>query len=150
MGTRRFNSSNQSCTTCNCVAVTSRSCLEPYRELIREMRQRNYSYRKISRVLAEKCALRISHSIVHDFVHRHMQDSPPTQVSGSGAEPPGQRAFAMAKPTGADRARPVPPRDERIGERIAAIKRRSPILQVDSPAFQFDTSERLRLKPGKT
>ena len=131
-------------------AATSRSRLEPYKELIREMRQRNYSFRKISQVLAEKCALRISHSIVHDFVHRHLHDSRSAQRHGKGREPVTQSACMTTKPARADRASVEPPRDEGIVERIAAIKRRVQTQRADSPAFQFDTSEPLRLKPRKT
>ena len=35
----------------------TRSGLEPYRDLIIEMRRRKYSYREISRLLSERCGL---------------------------------------------------------------------------------------------
>ena len=45
-----------------------RSRLEPYSELIDELRRRRRTYREIVDVLAEKCNLRASISTLHDFV----------------------------------------------------------------------------------
>ena len=45
-----------------------RSCLEPYRELIREMRKRKCSYREIAQVLQDHFALRVAASTVNTFV----------------------------------------------------------------------------------
>ena len=45
-----------------------RSRLEPYSELIDELRKRRRTYREIVSVLAEKCDLRVSISTIHDFV----------------------------------------------------------------------------------
>ena len=52
----------------NLPAKKPRSRLEPYRELIREMRRRRRSYREIIQVLANECDLQISVSTLHDFV----------------------------------------------------------------------------------
>ena len=46
----------------------SRSRLEPYRELIREMRRKRRSYREIVQVLRKECDLQVSVSTLHDFV----------------------------------------------------------------------------------
>ena len=46
----------------------TRSRLEPYRELILEMRERGRSYREIARVLLQSCDLRVGTSTVNDFV----------------------------------------------------------------------------------
>jgi hypothetical protein len=42
--------------------------LEPYRELILEMRRRGRSYREIARVLQQSCDLRVGSSTINDFV----------------------------------------------------------------------------------
>src|SRR5580700_10476039 len=45
-----------------------RSRLEPYREFIQELRRRGRTYRDIAKILAEKCAVQVTGSGVHDFV----------------------------------------------------------------------------------
>src|SRR5579872_6381706 len=45
-----------------------RSRLEPYAELIAELRQRGTTYRKIAAILTERCQLQTSASTVHDFL----------------------------------------------------------------------------------
>ena len=45
-----------------------RSRLEPYRELIREMRERKCSYREIARVLHDHFGLRVAASTINNFV----------------------------------------------------------------------------------
>jgi len=45
-----------------------RSRLEPYRELIRELRRRRYPYRKIAFILQDQFAVQTSKSALHDFI----------------------------------------------------------------------------------
>jgi IS30 family transposase len=45
-----------------------RSRLEPYADLIDEMRRRSWTFRDIARVLGEKCNVEVSPSNVHHFV----------------------------------------------------------------------------------
>src|SRR5579864_9456177 len=45
-----------------------RSRLEPYAELIAELRQRGTTHRKIAAILTERCQLQTSASTVHDFL----------------------------------------------------------------------------------
>ena len=45
-----------------------RSRLEPYSELITEMRKRGHSYREITQVLKKSCGLKVGTSTVNDFV----------------------------------------------------------------------------------
>jgi len=45
-----------------------RSRLEPYRELILEMRKRGRSYREITHVLKQSCGLTVGTSTLNDFV----------------------------------------------------------------------------------
>ena len=47
-----------------------RSSLDPYRDLVLEMRRRGYSYREMAQLLAERCELKISHAAIHNFVRR--------------------------------------------------------------------------------
>ena len=54
----------------------SRSRLEPYRQLIGELRRRRRTYREIARILGEKCDLLISATAVHNFVRLHLRRRP--------------------------------------------------------------------------
>ena len=49
-------------------AKEPRSRLEPYSELITEMRKRGHSYREITQVLKKACGLKVGTSTVNDFV----------------------------------------------------------------------------------
>jgi IS30 family transposase len=48
-------------------ARPARSKLEPYAELIRELRQRRWTFRKIADALRERFAVTASPSTIHDF-----------------------------------------------------------------------------------
>ncbi len=45
-----------------------RSRLEPYRELIEELRRRRVTFREIAEILEEKCDVRVTRAAVHDFL----------------------------------------------------------------------------------
>ena len=49
-------------------ARPARSKLEPYAKLIRELRQRRWTYRKIAAALADRFGIRASPSTIHDFL----------------------------------------------------------------------------------
>src|SRR5919109_3002403 len=51
----------------------SRSRLEPYRELIVELRRLRRTYREIAQILGEKCQLHVSAAAVHNFVRLHVR-----------------------------------------------------------------------------
>ncbi len=50
-----------------------RSCLEPYKDLIREMRKRGCCYREIAQVLHEEFGLKVGKSTINDFVLSRMK-----------------------------------------------------------------------------
>lgn len=52
----------------NLPARKPRSHLEPYRELIQQMRKRGFSYREIAHILKKQCGLKVGSSTVNDFV----------------------------------------------------------------------------------
>ena len=45
-----------------------RSRLEPYRDLIEELRRRGRTFREIAHILREKCHVETAASTIHDFV----------------------------------------------------------------------------------
>ena len=58
-----------------------RSCLEPYKDLIREMRKRGCCYREIAQVLHEEFGLKVGMSTINDFVLSRMKSK--TRVNGN-------------------------------------------------------------------
>src|ERR1022692_2268961 len=63
-----------------------RSRLEPYRELIDELRRRGRTFREIAHILAEKCHVETAASTIHDFVRvrsRREQRSPTRSSKGT-------------------------------------------------------------------
>lgn len=67
----------------------NRSCLEPYSDLIREMRNRGCCYREIAQVLHEEFGLKVGISTINDFVLSRMQTKKKTngnRASFSGTD----------------------------------------------------------------
>ena len=114
-----------------------RSGLEPYRELVLELRRRSFSYRQIAKLLVERWGFEISHSAIHDFVRKH-GDTPPLVNSG-GSEEPAAPFAPRVNPArrGTDRS---------IRDRIEALKRQKPAPQVDETGFRFDPAKPLHLE----
>src|SRR5262249_2430496 len=111
-----------------------RSSLEPYHELIQEMRRRGYSYREVSRLLEDK----ISHAAIHNFVRRRRQvpaaEPPPGRAPGAG----GERGREDSGGSGVDQ--------RNIRDRITALKRRAvPSAAAEEVGFRFDPDQPLRL-----
>jgi IS30 family transposase len=126
-----------------------RSRLEPYGELIDELRRRGRTYRDIVGILAEKCQLRVSVSTIHDFVRvrsrttrkpvKHRRTTAP-KANPDVVRPSDSRVKAARKES--------PPTDE-VQRRIATFKLRSAPAKPSPPQFQYDPDQPLRL-PAKT
>ena len=114
-----------------------RSGLEPYRELVLELRRRSFSYRQIAKLLAERCGFEISHSAIHDFVRRYGAAPPLVKPSGS-EEPP-----AVSAPSTSLERRGA---DPSIRERIEALKRQKPAPEAEETGFRFDPAKPLHLE----
>src|SRR5437762_2358710 len=65
-----------------------RSSLEPYRDLINELRRRGRTYREIAHILAEKCQLRVAASTVNRFVSKRKvaRAKPPARLTTKSAK----------------------------------------------------------------
>jgi hypothetical protein len=118
-----------------------RSRLEPYRELIRELRRRGRTYRDIALILGEKCQVQVTASGVHDFVRKR------SRVKGKSTQ---RSATDMVKtaPTGPirDSAQELSAGDNRIQRKIAALKARKAVMKPALDTFQVDPTQPLRLK----
>src|SRR5438128_4932327 len=105
----------------------SRSRLEPYRELIRQLRRRRRTYREIAQLLGEHCQLRISVTAVHKFVERNLrrkQTGYKPQETGSIASTHADRKVRM--PAGTEKLCALKNQTyapgEPVWERIAELK----------------------------
>lgn len=119
-----------------------RSRLDTFRDLIVEMRNRQYSYRDISRFLAERCGLQISHNAVRNFLNQHGSElpepSPPAAPDRQGA----------SEPSSIQREPPEPRKVEQpqaVRDRITALKQRSQPKSDTSTSFRFDPAQPLTL-----
>ncbi len=130
-----------------------RSRLEPYGELIDELRRRRRTYREIVSVLAEKCDLLVSISTIHDFVRAKSKQAkkaarllrtavPSADIHNTDSTPPrrGVPQLNQGNPTA-----------DEVQRRIAALKQRKvPPAANPSEGFQYNPDEPLRLiTPGK-
>ena len=106
-----------------------RSRLEPYGELIAELRNRGRTYVEIVQILRENFQVQVAPGTLHDFVRR--------------------RAARKASATASSQISQGGDSDEEVRRRIAALKAKKP-LETEEPAkFTYDPSEPLRLLPNK-
>lgn len=127
-----------------------RSRLEPYRELIDELRRRGRTFREIADLLGEKCHVETAASTIHDFVRirsRREQRSGGRSSAGTikSTKAPIPQGIESAPPA----AKAVAAVDE-VRRKIASLKARKSVVEQTPEGFQFDPGEPLRLKkPGK-
>ena len=97
----------------------SRSKLEPYTELIHELRFRGRSYREITGILADRCGVHVGVHTLYNFVRVRTK-------AGNKANRAGKNTVAQAAPP----ARPSPPvaagpSQPEAWDRIQALKQRA-------------------------
>ena len=122
-----------------------RSRLEPYRELIGELRRRSRTYRDIAHILAEKCQIQVTASGVHDFVRKRSRNKRKPAGPMASTRKEKRPATAMPRVTTTPKSAPNRSGDD-VHRRIVALKARRPGVKSPPEKFQFDPSEPLRLK----
>ena len=121
-----------------------RSRLEPYREFIEELRRRGRTYRDIADILAEKCAVHVTGSGVHDFVRTRSRAK--TKLAGRRTK---SNTLPAANPVEAETSR-ASASSEEVQRKIAALKARNTIAEQPPHGFEYNPDEPLRLKkPSK-
>jgi len=114
-----------------------RSRLEPYREFIVELRSRGRMYRDIAQILAEKCAVQVTGSGVHDYL-RTRSRATPRQAERRPNQPP-------VNPSAADTSA-VASSSEEVQHKIAALKARNTAPEPGPGGFEYNPDEPLRLR----
>jgi IS30 family transposase len=118
-----------------------RSRLEPYGELIDELRRREFTYRQIAGILTEKFQVRVPKSTLHDFVRARMRkrpNAPRSPLRQITIQP------AALSESAIPHAAREPSKDE-IRQRIVVLKARKPTKTRDVNDFRFDATEPLRI-----
>lgn len=121
----------------------SRSKLEPYVELIHELRRRGRSYRDITGILSDRCGIEVGVHTVYNFVRVR---------STAGAK----KVMKQAKPSAASEAAPAvqsarsaPVREDgepsEVWQRIQALKERPAPVRTHSAEKVFHYDENLPL-----
>ncbi len=118
-----------------------RSRLEPYREFIEELRSRGRTYRDIAEILAEKCAVQVTGSGVHDFVRTRTR----AKSKQAGRGPTKSNPLPVSNPVAAETS-PASASSEEVQRKIAALKARNTVAEPRPHGFEYDPDEPLRLK----
>src|SRR5438034_2927757 len=120
-----------------------RSRLEPYRELIEELRRRGRTYREIAHILGEKCQVQVTAGGVHNFLRsRSRERGKSTKRIATHAMKTAPTAIGVGS---MDSSR-KPSADDEVQRRIVALKARKPVTKAAPDEFQFDSTQPLRLK----
>jgi hypothetical protein len=130
----------------------SRSRLEPYRQLIAELRRLRRTYREIAHVLGEKCQVQVSATAVHNFVRIHLRRKRnPTRKRTSGCFEPSQAVgtvpIELRRTENVHAGIGLPTvSDEDVRQRIEELKRK-PAAAETPVLFHFDPKHPLHLSP---
>jgi len=125
---------------------SGRSRLEPYGDLIDELRGRGLTYRDIADILTDELRLHVPKSTVNDFVRERARKrrNAARQISRRIGIP------TPIVPKTATLHAEYGQSDDEVRQRIAALKARKPATTPSDNGFFFDPSEPLRLiDPGK-
>ncbi len=126
-----------------------RSKLEPYYDLIRELRRRSKTYREIAQILEEHAGLRVDHTTIYDFVRvrarrakapRHVDDLPPTAVENGTVPPEADSEFLASSAASA-----APDGTSDAYSRIETLKHRRQPSKPPDQVFHYEEGAPLRL-----
>jgi hypothetical protein len=125
-------------------AKEPRSRLEPYSDLITEMRKRGHSYREIAQVLKKACGLKVGTSTVNDFVLAAKRSVSP---SGTIETKKNRRALTGTyRNAKAQESTRKPQKElEGIAKTIKELKDRPLKTRAKKLLFEYNPDEPLRL-----
>ena len=130
-------------------AKEPRSRLEPYSELITEMRKRGHSYREITQVLKKACGLKVGTSTVNDFVLARSKSKAKPSLSTSRTTETKKNRRALTgtyRNTEAQESTGRPQKAlEGIAKTIKELKDRPLKTRAKKLLFEYNPDEPLRL-----
>jgi hypothetical protein len=123
---------------------SERSRLEPYRELIEQLRERGLTYRDISDILTKELQIHVPKSTINDFVHaqaRERRNAARRMSRRESASTPEVPLPSLPHSTQSY---------NEIRQKIAEKKARKPVPEPAADGFQYNPDEPLRLiNPNK-
>jgi len=126
-----------------------RSRLEPYSELITEMRKRGHSYREITQVLKKACGLKVGASTVNDFVLAQSKSKTKRSLSTTRTTATQKNMEGLTgtyKDTEDRKSTGRPPKAlEGIAKTIKELKDRPLKTRAKKLLFEYNPDEPLRL-----
>jgi hypothetical protein len=123
-----------------------RSRLEPYAQLIDQLRKLGRTYREIERILSEKCGIHAPRCTINDFVRQRSRRKIKIQKSPSlSVENANLPTTASADEKEPSRAQKQMPEIDDIYRRIAAVKQSKPSAAKTADLFHYDPNEPLHL-----
>ena len=130
-------------------AIEPRSRLEPYSELITEMRKRGRTYREITQVLKKSCGLKVGASTVNDFVLARSKSRTKPSLSTSRRRATKKNMEGLTgsyKDTEAHQGIRRPRKElEGIAKTIKELKDRPLKTRAKKLLFEYNPDEPLRL-----
>ena len=127
-------------------AKPGRSRLEPYGDLVDELRSQGFTCRDIVALLAEQCQFQTSKTAVDNFVRAQARKR-------RNAVRKLSRRIVVSTPVVSKLAPPHPtqgPSEDEVRRRIALLKARKPATEPATDDFHYNPDEPLRLiDPGK-
>ena len=123
----------------------SRSRLQPYGALIRELLRRNRTYREIASVLLDRFQIHASISTIHDFVRRWTIPAKSGPTKTEKAQKPRKDPTRISAKTKVPDEEALLTTDE-VPKRIAALKSR-PIPAAETKIFHYDPDQPLQILP---
>jgi IS30 family transposase len=132
------------CKILGCVSEQpARSSLDPWQELIQELRRRGRTYRDIAKILLNHCQLRVAPSTVFRFVHTRSKAA--KKARSETRQLTGLRQITeRAVPTFPERIRDESKSDE-VQQRILALKSKPAPKEQTSKVFNYNPDEPLWL-----
>ena len=126
-----------------------RSSLEPYRELINELRRRGRTYREIAHILAEKCQLRAAASTVNRFVRKRKvaRAKPPARLTPKSAKTVSVTTRVATERIASSNVQEESLPHDDVQQRIAALKLKPAPTRSSPDLFRYDPNEPLHLPP---
>jgi IS30 family transposase len=123
----------------------ARSKLEPYAELIEELRKRDRSYREIAGILAERCGVPVAIHTVYNFVR--VRAEKPKKAGGGPRRADQSQPSAASSPSGAEATAQTA--DPEVWQRIQELKQRPTAARATGAekVFHYDENAPLTRVP---
>lgn len=111
-----------------------RSRLEPYRELIEELRRRRVTFREITEILKEKCGVSVTRAGIHDFLKTRgaARDATPNRQPRCPVRPVATSEIGSVKAA-------------QLKQHANSAKTQQPRIDSEATDFTYDPAEPLQL-----